>query len=273
MATWQEIIQRYHIKHHNQIAKTASPLHSHFRITCVDYIKIHNSGKFCYLCTHPECAEYYAAEELYYSDPYFRHPSTHQTGVFTMESLGTDEFKNNNLKVSNKFNLHSPLVLSERTEESVEFFCFAGENSDALQTLYLHHLPLLKLFAVHFKKQLNLILQEMTEESFSLIDLQGDCFYEGVERSYSINEQSLHDYLIALGKKREVQQASSLSPRERDCLKLLIHGNSAKDSALELHLSPRTVESYLENIKNKLGCNNKRDLLSIAADFADLGLL
>lgn len=273
MTTWQEIIQRYHIKHHYQIAKTASPLQNHFRITCVDYIKIHNSGKFCYLCSHPECAEYYAAEELFYTDPYFRHPSTHRAGIFTIESLGSSEFKNNNLKISNKFNLHLPLILSEKTEDSIEFFCFAGENPDALQTLYLHHLTLLKLFAVHFKKELSRVLQEMSEESFSLIDLQGDFFYEGVKHSHSIDNQSLHDYLIALGKKREVQQSSSLSPRERDCLKHLIHGKSAKDSAMELQLSPRTVESYLENIKNKLGCNSKRELLFIAVDFADLGLL
>lgn len=273
MTTWQEIIHHYHIKYHNQIAKTADPLNNYFHITCVDYIKIDNAGKFSYLCTHPECAQYYASEQLFYSDPYFRHPSTHRTGIFTMESIGSSEFKKNNRKVSDQFNLHFPLILSEKTSDSVELFCFSGENPDALLTLYLHYSPLLKLFATHFKKKLSKLLHEMEEASFSLIDLQGDHFYEGIEQTPTINTESLHAYLIALGKKREIEQASSLSPRERDCLKLLIHGHSAKDSATELHLSPRTVESYLENIKNKLSCSNKRELFSIATNLSSLGLL
>lgn len=273
MTTWQEIIQHYHIRHHTQLAKIETPLRDNFHITCIDYIKISNEGEFSYLSTRPECAEYYAAEGLFSTDPYLKHPSSHRSGLYAMESLGSAEFKENNLKVSNRFNLFLPLVLSKKTSDFVEFFCFAGENPGALQTLYFHHTSLLKLFAAHFKEELSPLLQEMDEASFSLIDLQGDAFYERVEQLCAFEEDALHAALISLGKKKEVQMAASLSPRERDCLKLLIHGNSAKDSALELNLSPRTVESYLENIKNKLLCANKRELFSIAADFADLGLL
>lgn len=273
MTTWQEIIQRYHIKYSNQIAKTASPLRDLFQITCIDYIKIHQTGKFSYLTTRPDCAEYYASEQLYLSDPYFRHPSTHQAGFFPMESLGSNEFKANNHKVSNQFNLHFPLILSKKSEDFVEFFGFAGENPTALQSLFLYNPPLFSLFATHFKKELSSLLRKLDEESYSLIELQGDSFYEGVAPPCAIAEKSLHAYLIALGKQKEVRLASSLTPRERDCLKLLIHGNSAKDSAMQLHLSPRTIESYLENIKNKLCCSSKRELFSIAANFVDLGLL
>ncbi len=273
MATWQEIIQRYHIRHHNQIAKTAAPLRHHFHITCIDYIKIDNGGKFSYLCTRPECSEYYAAEGLYMADPYFRHPSLHRSGLFNIDSVGSNEFKKNNRKVSDQFNLYFPLILSKKTADSVEFFCFAGETPDALQSLYLHHAPLLKLFGSYFKQELKAILRQMDEESISLAELLGEAFYEGVEPSHAIGEEALHTTLIALGKTKDVEMAASLSPRERDCLRLLIHGNSAKDSALELDLSPRTIESYLENIKNKLCCCSKRELFSIGSDFADLGLL
>ena len=43
-----------------------------------------------------------------------------------------------------------------------------------------------------------------------------------------------------------------LSERELQCLCLLARGYTMKESAQELKLSPRTVESYLDNIKTKL---------------------
>jgi DNA-binding CsgD family transcriptional regulator len=41
----------------------------------------------------------------------------------------------------------------------------------------------------------------------------------------------------------------------------LLQGKSGKEMALTLNLSARTVESYLENMKIKLVCRNKADLI------------
>ncbi|MBF8263106.1 MAG: hypothetical protein HW387_771 [Parachlamydiales bacterium] len=271
--TWQEIIQCYPIKYYNQIAKASQPLQNYFDITCLDYLKIYNDGRFVYLTNRPDCAEYYASEQLFRIDPYFRHPDTHQAGFFWLRINSSDDFKNYTCKISRQFNIHSPLVFSEKGSNYVEIFCFSGEKEETLHILYLKHSKLLRLFATHYKKELCLLLNKMEEESFSLVDLQGKAFYAGLDQSPAINTESLHAYLIALGKKEEIKKAASLSQRERDCLRLLIRGNSAKDSALELHHSPRTVEFYLENVKNKLGCSNKHELFVIAGDFENLGLL
>ena len=52
-----------------------------------------------------------------------------------------------------------------------------------------------------------------------------------------------------------------LSPREVDCAIAMIEGRSARETALQYAISQRTVESYIENIKNKLGCNLKSELI------------
>lgn len=52
-----------------------------------------------------------------------------------------------------------------------------------------------------------------------------------------------------------------LTPRECECLFLIIRGKTAKDIAALLLLSKRTVESYIENIKNKMNCQNKAEIL------------
>lgn len=52
-----------------------------------------------------------------------------------------------------------------------------------------------------------------------------------------------------------------LTTRECECVFLLIRGKTAKEIASLLSLSKRTVESYIENIKNKMNCQNKAEIL------------
>ncbi len=40
-----------------------------------------------------------------------------------------------------------------------------------------------------------------------------------------------------------------------------LYGKTAKETAVIMGLSYRTIEEYLTNIKKKLGCRHKRDLL------------
>jgi DNA-binding CsgD family transcriptional regulator len=52
-----------------------------------------------------------------------------------------------------------------------------------------------------------------------------------------------------------------LSPREIQSLFFLVKGMSAKQTAYTLHLSQRTVETYLNQVKKKLKCRTKLQLL------------
>lgn len=52
-----------------------------------------------------------------------------------------------------------------------------------------------------------------------------------------------------------------LSKRQAQCLFYLLRGKTTKMIAKILQLSNRTVESYLEDIKDKMGCANKAQLI------------
>jgi two-component system response regulator FixJ len=61
-----------------------------------------------------------------------------------------------------------------------------------------------------------------------------------------------------------VARLASLSPRERDVLSGLAAGKQNKSIALDLGISPRTVEVYRANIMDKLGANSLSDVLYVA---------
>ncbi len=57
---------------------------------------------------------------------------------------------------------------------------------------------------------------------------------------------------------------STLTPREREVMKLLAEGNSVKEIACDLNLSVKTVEAHKFNLMRKLDIHNKAQLVQYA---------
>ena len=53
-----------------------------------------------------------------------------------------------------------------------------------------------------------------------------------------------------------------LTKREAECVSCMLQGYTVNQSAALLSLSPRTVEFYIKNIKAKLKCRKKAELLA-----------
>lgn len=71
----------------------------------------------------------------------------------------------------------------------------------------------------------------------------------------------VHNALIST---QNVRAAQKLSPRERECLVLLSHGQRTKDIARTLRLSPAAVELYLRNTRSKLGVATREQAVAAA---------
>jgi len=56
----------------------------------------------------------------------------------------------------------------------------------------------------------------------------------------------------------------SLTCRESECLFLLLQGKTSRIAGETLGLSKRTIESYIDTIKNKLQCNSRQALVELA---------
>ncbi len=75
---------------------------------------------------------------------------------------------------------------------------------------------------------------------------------------------------LYLGKELQNQY---LTARETDILKCLLKGYSAKEAGLELGISYRTVESYINMLKLKLGYNKKSELIGLSIKLGLFNLL
>lgn len=60
---------------------------------------------------------------------------------------------------------------------------------------------------------------------------------------------------------RHISSSITLTQREMECAKILINGSTVKQIANTLHISPRTVETHINNLKDKLNCRTKIELI------------
>ncbi len=67
-----------------------------------------------------------------------------------------------------------------------------------------------------------------------------------------------------LGRRHSTKNATTLSERERHVLKGVVAGHTTKQIALELFLSPRTVEKHRASLMQKLGTKNLPELVFYA---------
>lgn len=155
--------------------------------------------------------------------------------------------------------------------EAVEFFIFGGhyhEHKD-FSKLFLNHFPLLKTFSAYFKDEMKSILNKQKHEGYTL------SISKKIDSSIDpkIAKEKKKKFLSSIGFHKEWEQVDALTRREKECLLLIAEGKSIKGVASELSISPRTVESYLINAKDKLGYTHKEDLAAKAMIFRKLDLL
>lgn len=80
-------------------------------------------------------------------------------------------------------------------------------------------------------------------------------------RISSNNYPAINSKVKILHHQPELKIAINLTHREMDCARLLIKGKKIKEIASAFNLSPRTVETHINNLKMKLDCRDKVGLI------------
>lgn len=91
----------------------------------------------------------------------------------------------------------------------------------------------------------------------NLIDISRFFKITGEQPAKVVRQQI--DYII-----EENFPETSLSEKQSECLFFLLRGSSIKEIAKVLNLSPRTVETHIDVIKDKLGCLKKSEVIEKA---------
>lgn len=140
------------------------------------------------------------------------------------------------------------------SDQSLEVMRFAGTHSDRFNdAFYLQNSGVIEQFVTYFKKECLDIISKATIHNVhqSIWDEP-----HANDNAPLIPEAACSKFIM--GSDGNVVK---LTPRESDIAYHLAAGRTAKEIAVRLNISSRTIESYINNIKLKTGFHFKSELV------------
>jgi DNA-binding CsgD family transcriptional regulator len=236
------------------------PLKTHLGVTSLVYQRNFTNGTEIRLSNQPAWIKHFFDQGYYRVSGFEKHPDYYQSGFLVWSSLTHHQPI---LNAAREFNIDHGMTLMQKTSDGVEYF-FLGTTPDKpyVINLLLHNLEFLNRFTAYFKEQAATLIKKARENCI-LIPKK----YEQVATSelgipYQNTLQPLNPKKILKVKKFHFDNKKTLSEREITCAKLLLQGKSARMIAEELFLSPRTVETHLQHVKEKLNRHSKSELIA-----------
>lgn len=260
-----EYTQRYIDRYHDKVKAVCEPLQRCFGVNYFTYHSINEDGMWRPLVSRPDYAEYYTEKQVCLYDPCLLHPRCYRSGVLFWTQFTTDpDLKKMMDMAMQSHGMAHGFMIVETHGSSCEFFGFtAPPEQEDIYDVYVNHLPLLKKFCRYFKQQLAPVFKQMESDPIDLLALKGKVFSESEGSPFVAHDTS-----------RFVASLDSYCPltkQERRCLSYYLDAPRMRDVAEQMQLSVRTVEFYLANIKGKLQCDNKVELIKKARELRSLG--
>ncbi len=268
--------------YHKKFAELITPIANFLGITNAIYINIDKHGRMFSICDMPNWVERVLENHYYNLDPFMVHPNNIHNGFAFDKSYPDQEFEDVFLydAVVN-FKLCHSFVYTEKTSDNgyIGFgFATTKNNGAIINRLLMESLIIKKLIRDLNKKLTFIINKDLKENRMDFAHLKGSLFK--TQKGLVFNPEHEHQHKIELLKEAGLLQNNDetcfltnayFSPQEINCLKLYLTTRSIKKIARELSLAVTTVAGYIENIKCKLNCSNKNQLLEKAEVLESLG--
>ena len=250
-----------------ELTEICKPLMECCSITFFEYTRNYYDNTHLYLSTHPQAAELMFNENHHLNAICFKHPEKYEFD-YALWDTADSRYACFELgeTIKEKYDVAHFLNYVVRNKNYTEVFSFAGSffNTE-LNNIYQNQQQIFKHFSHYFWDKAELLLKAAEKQRLyipyanSLIDILDDAFFEN-------NKIQLNNFL-AQTKINNIHLTGnfsgiSLTNREALCIEPLLAGCSYKQIAKLLNISPRTVESRLEQLRYKLGCDRKQDLIN-----------
>lgn len=208
-------------------------------ITYFSYMRSDPDGGRIYLYSNTEILDSYLKNKYYLRGNKESAPRNYKDQILLWSTLPNQYEYDENVRSRG---IDHGMFIFEPKGDSLEAFAFATqkENVGIINT-YLTKLDFLKTFTHYFRDKAAALINS-AEKSKIILPFHNDKL-NFIEKDVNV------DFKL-------------LSNRQIECCSLLVNGKTSKEIANLLGLSIRTVEYYISNVKVKLHCKNKAELIA-----------
>ncbi|MDQ2995348.1 MAG: LuxR C-terminal-related transcriptional regulator [Pseudomonadota bacterium] len=256
-----------------KVDKICHPLFKKTPIKVFEYIRFYDSGEILSLGTSPDYTLHEYQNQLLPTLEELRHFSAYGLRATILSHLmplppGANEVDpekyTRSIAHTADHQIYHVFCIIDRLNNYYRICAFAVKESNAaILHFYINAFSVLENFIKYFECQAKSMIEPNDDDSVKLIlpyYHQKKCgdkiLIDGLENITNIHFSDKSNHIAN-------ETIRSISQREKDCLELVGQGYTMKNIAKQLHISPRTVENHLRNIKEKCGINTKNQLVEI----------
>jgi DNA-binding CsgD family transcriptional regulator len=249
----------------NRIHQIVEPL-SELGITYFGHIKIFNDGSFFIISNDLDFLR-----DNFFKDGGFgnifteAYLNTKSKRYFLASSDNINIKKDRTIEISSHHNIFNAFNIYTIDKGHLSGYFFSARNQDAIisSSLYLNNIQLLEHFINYFNERAQDLIDVTDKTKIAKFDI--DHHFNFYNKESTIENQKIQKFL------QETQLKSfhlktkhgevSLSKRQTECLHYLSLGKSNKEIGRTLSLSPKTIEFYISNLKQKSGYHSRAELI------------
>lgn len=225
------------------------------------FMRFFNNGNFIDLSTDLKWTDHFFTR--YFAEEYnFSTVQNHLAFDLNVDLWSLDQGNEFYHDAKQNFNIKDGISITYQHKKYRDVFCFYIKNTNKLQSRHLiSQLNLFKNFSEYFLYQACDLITDSEKQPLIMPKKYQEIFLTPIDQHYTTN-YSLAKNFLARGSEVHLDGFKVLSSQEKKCIYFASHGYSAGEIALNMNLSKRTVESYLNNARNKTGCRNIVELVS-----------
>jgi DNA-binding CsgD family transcriptional regulator len=168
------------------------------------------------------------------------------------------------------FGFGNGITITVKNKSYDELFCFyANKNNQSINEFYISNLDVLKKFCGYFREKTSGLIEEGYKSKLITPVAYKNFNKNSVEVMRTNVQSFLNEIDSEYAKQYSLAINAKLSCREISCIESMSQGLSAKETAKKLCISPRTVQTHIENARLKFNCNNLVKLVHVVTQLKD----
>jgi DNA-binding CsgD family transcriptional regulator len=267
MNNYKELVESFNAQHAEFVDALCAPLVKSFEIKNFGYrrflpngnsLGLHNNHRwYKHFCTH------FLGNPISLYEKEVHNVSMNSGNLFFR--AGSPDKNDSYEGHLHQKGLWNSFALYLKHPTSIEGFYFTTKaNTAEGLNYYANQLDALNLFATHFSNKISSLMTGNQAQRLYHPTINKEYY---TKKAQGKLPRALHDLLQSL----EIEEFYLpvgrrnvlISLREFQCLFFMSKGQTFKEVGKTLALSPRTVESYINNLKSKTGAGSKSELIKL----------
>ena len=226
--------------------------------------------------THPEWMEYCMEKKYYLDDPHIVYPDNITDGFILSSQVESEPYSSKvHHDALNIFGMHNGVSYVRKIRGGYIALSFnSSKRNPSILSNIINDKTSVDRFSLYLEHEITSILTKLSSKAIDIRELKGENLHnqQGIIPIGPTTNDKV-DFYHKINAIKDPDKINSLSEIEVMTLDSLLKGKTIKEISSIMERSHKTIDDVLARLKNKLGCDYKKQLFQNIDIYKSLGII